>query len=94
MNIKELLVQYIKEKPVALVGAGISLNSGVPTVNLLKTAILKEMNILKDKAIKIFLKLNKNLLSLKIAYENFSEIYLELHDLKKAKYYENRIKSL
>jgi tetratricopeptide (TPR) repeat protein len=64
MDVHEKVIDLIRKKPVLFIGAGISFNSGIPTVYPLKKAILKGFNLLDDKEI-------DEIASLEIPFESF-----------------------
>lgn len=64
MDLKKTLINVFKDKPVVLVGAGISFNSGIPTVFPLKASILRGMNILNESEI-------EEISSFEIPFESF-----------------------
>lgn len=76
MDFKKVLIDVIKKKPVVFVGAGISFNSGVPTVYPLKKAILDGMNILTNDEV-------EELVSFDIPFESFiSSLQSDCYSIK------------
>jgi tetratricopeptide (TPR) repeat protein len=64
MEIHKEVIDFIQQKPVLFIGAGVSFNSGIPTVYPLKKEILKGFNILDDSEI-------DEIASMDIPFESF-----------------------